>query len=95
VQLTFAADTAPFEVAGVNVQVTVSTTVPGGCSTVIVAEVNERSVICSVQFGLGQSGAPAIVLGGGTVSTRNATLPFLISDAGIAWLPETVIGAGF
>jgi hypothetical protein len=37
--------TGPVEVGSLKVQVTVRTTVPGGCSTVIVALVNERSVM--------------------------------------------------
>ena len=72
-----------------------STSVPAGCSTVIVAEVNAISVIASVQFGFGQSGAPATGVSGGAVVTENDTLPFFTSSAGIAWLPVVVTGAGF
>jgi hypothetical protein len=57
--------------------------------------VNNRSSIVSVQLGLGQPGAPAIVAGGGSVRTENGRLPFLISLAGIAIAPATVIGEGF
>ena len=87
--------TAPFEVGALNVQETVNTSVPAGCSTVIVAEVKAKSVMSSVQLGLGQPGAPGIGVTGPSVVTENATLPFLISDAGIDWLPLTVTGAGF
>jgi hypothetical protein len=73
----------------------VSTTVPAGCSTVMVAEVKARSSIVSVQFGFGQSGAPGMVASGGSVWTLNGVLPFLSSSAGIASEPVTVIGAGF
>lgn len=34
-----------------NVRLTTGTTVPAGCSTVIVAEVNATSTMASVQFG--------------------------------------------
>ena len=43
-----------------NVQDTVSTVVPAGCSTVIVALVNATLMILSVHCGLGHSGAPGI-----------------------------------
>jgi hypothetical protein len=69
--------------------------VPGGCSTVMVAEVNATSVIVSVQRGLGQSGAPGMGDTGPWVVTLKSTLPFLISLAGIDWLPVSVTGAGF
>jgi hypothetical protein len=39
-------------------QLTVSTVVPGGCSTVMTALVKAMSVMFSVQLVLGQSGAP-------------------------------------
>lgn len=87
--------TAPSVVCGEKLHVVVSTTVPCGCSTVIVALVNRRSVIASVHFGFGQSGAPAIGVLGGFVETLNVTLPFLTAEAGIAWLPVVVIGVGF
>ena len=74
---------------------TTSTTVPSGCSTVTVAEVNARSSIASVQLGLGQPGAPETGVSGGNVTTENGVLPFFTSSAGIACEPVTVIGAGF
>jgi hypothetical protein len=89
------AGTPPLADAGEIVHDTVSTRVPGGCSTVMVALVNARSVIVSVHWVLGQPGAPGITVGGATVTTLKGVLPFLISDAGIAWLPVTVMGAGF
>ena len=87
--------TGPSEVGGLKVHITVSTTLPAGCSTVIVALVKARSSIVSVQLGLGQSGAPAMIGSGGNVVTLKGVVPFLISSAGIAWLPITVRGAGF
>jgi len=95
VQLTVAVGTAPFEVAGLKVQLTVSTVVPGGCWTVMVALVNDMSVMISVQLVLGHPGAPGIGDVGALVVTVNGVLPFIISLAGIASLPVTVIGAGF
>lgn len=83
-QVTLARGTAPFVVDGVNVQETVSTMVPTGCSTVITALVNDRSVIFSVQFVLGQSGAPGMMVTGGTVVTSKGVFPFLSSLSGIA-----------
>jgi hypothetical protein len=66
-----------------------------GWLTVIVALVNAKSLMSSDHCGLGQPGAPAIGVVGGVVVTVNDTVPFLISDAGIAVEPVTVIGAGF
>ena len=60
-QVTVFAGTPPLLVGGEKVQDTVSTAVPAGCCTTMTAEVNPRSVIDSVQFVFGQSGAPAIV----------------------------------
>ena len=94
-QETLLPGTAPLLVGKAKEQVTVSTSVPCGCSTVITADVKAKSVMSSVQFGLGQSGAPAIGVTGGVVVTPNGVVPFLIADAGMAWLPVTVIGAGF
>jgi len=91
----FPVGTAPFEVGGLKVQVTVSTTVGGGCSTVIVALVKDMSVITSVHIALGQSGAPGIGVVGEFVVTLNGVFPFLTSLAGIDRLPVTVTGAGF
>jgi hypothetical protein len=95
VQLTFSEGTDPSLVDGVNVHSTLSTSVPGGCWTMIVADVNARSTMPSVQWGLGQSGASAIGVVGSTVVTEKSTLPFLISDAGIATASVTVSGGGF
>jgi len=95
VQVTLAAGTTPFEVAGLNEQVTVRTIVGGGCSTVMTALVNDMSVIISVHDELGQSGAPGIGVVGEFVVTLNGVLPFLISLAGMDTLPVTVTGAGF
>ncbi len=89
------AGTEPFEVAGLKVHATVSTVVPGGCWTVIVALVNARSVITSVHDEFGQPGAPGIGVTGGLVVTLKGVLPFLISLAGMDSLPVTVTGAGF
>ena len=52
------------------------------------------SVIAAVQLA---SGSPPGRRGlrGRVVVTLKATLPFLISLAGIAWLPVTVTSAGF
>jgi hypothetical protein len=52
------------------------------------------STIDSVQFELGQPGAPAIGVVGGFVVTVKVTLPFLTADAGIASDPLTDTGAG-
>lgn len=95
VQLTVLPGTGPSEVGGLKVQVTVSTVVPSGCSTVMMALVNARSSMVSVQRLFGQSGAPAMTADGATVTTLNGVKPFLNSSSGIAWLPVTVIGAGF
>ena len=78
-QVTLAAGTTPFEVAGLNAQVTVRTTVGNGCSTVMTALVNDMSVIISVHDELGQSGAPGIGVVGEFVVTLNGVLPFLSS----------------
>ena len=83
------------EVGGLKVQLTVSTTVGGGCWTVITALVNDTSVIVSVQLEFGQPGAPGIGDTGALVVTLNATLPFLIADAGMATDPVKVTAAGF
>src|SRR5437762_12690276 len=87
--------TAPFVVGELNVQLTVKTTVPGGCSTVIVALVNATSVIVSVHCVFGQPGAPGTGETGAPVITLIATFPFLISDAGIDCVPVNVTSAGF
>src|SRR5215471_12462286 len=94
-QVTVCFDTGPLIVGGANVHWTVSTMVGGGCSTMMVALVNCRSVIASVQLGSGQSGAPGIGLVGGRVVTLNDTVPFLISEAGSDRVPATDTGARF
>ena len=94
-QDTFCLGTAPLEVGALKVHEIVKTTVPAGCSTVIVAEVNANSLMLSVQFGFGQPGAPGMGVVGAVVTTENVVVPFLISEAGIATLPVTVVGAGF
>jgi len=94
VQLTWDPGTAPSEVGELNVQLTVKTTVPGGCSTVMMALVKAMSVMSSIQFVFGHSGERGTGVTGDCVTTPNGVLPFLISDAGIGSLPVTVIGAG-
>ena len=69
--------TAPLDVAGLKLQETVSTTLPGGCSTVMTALVNDMSVIISVHDELGQSGAPGIGVVGEFVVTLNGSVPIL------------------
>jgi len=61
VQLTIDPGTAPSEVGELNVQLTVRTSVPTGCLTVITALVKAMSVISSVQVGFGHPGAPVVV----------------------------------
>jgi len=95
VQLTFEDGTVPFAVGLLNVQVAVSTVVPGGCSTVMVTDVKATSVMVSVQLEPGQPGAPGIGLTGGLVVTANGVLPFLISLAGMLVEPVSVTAAGF
>jgi hypothetical protein len=56
----------------------------------MVALVNARSVISSVQLGFGQSGTPGIGVTSGLVTTANGVLPFLISSSGILCEPDTV-----
>src|SRR5205807_2273026 len=94
-QLMFFVEITPSVVGEPKAQLTVSTTVPGGCSTVIVALVNATSVMSSVQLAFGQSGAPGIGVTGASVVTEKGVLPFLISLAGIACVPVNVTGAGF
>src|SRR5262249_44863239 len=61
----------------------------------IVADVNCRSMMFSVQLLLGQSGAPATGVAGGLVVRLNEVLPFLISEAGIdSGVAATETGAG-
>src|SRR4029434_10496068 len=94
-QTTSPLGTPPFAVGTANVHTTVSTTFGDGCWSVIVADVNARSVISSVQLAFGQSGAPGIRVWGAFVVSENARFPFLIALAGNAWLPVTVICARF
>src|SRR5262245_14827431 len=62
----------------------------------MVALVNCRSVITSVQLLLGQSGAPGRGVVGGFVVRLNGVLPCLISEAGIdSGVADTATGAGF
>jgi hypothetical protein len=70
--------TGPLLVAGLKVHETLSTNVPAGWSTVMLAVVKDRSVMSSVHCGFGQPGAPGMGLTGATVVTENDTLPFLI-----------------
>jgi hypothetical protein len=94
--------TGPFDVGGLNVQFTVSTSSPGSnvpfsfesWNSVNMADVNAMSVMFSIQFGLGQSGAPGIEVTGGFVVVVMVTLPFLMSPAGTAVDPVTWTGAG-
>ena len=65
------------------------------CCTVMVADVNVKSVICAVQLLLGQPACSGVGCAGGLVVTLKFTFPFLTSLAGIDWLPVTVTAAGF
>jgi len=86
----------PPEVAGVKVHVSVSTTVPAGCSTVMAALVKDTLVIASVHLWLGQPGAPGIGLTGAfVISWPKCTVPFLICDCGSDCTPVSTTGAGF
>jgi len=87
-QVTLPAGTRPSVVGELNVQLVLNTVAPP-CMTVIVALVNDMSVIDSVHDEFGQSGAPGIGVVGGEVVTLNVTLPFFTSLAGIDWLPVT------
>jgi len=103
VQVTLEVGTGPFDVGELNVQFTVSTSSPGSnvpfpfesWNNVIVADVNAMSVMFSVQFGFGQSGAPTTGVTGGFVVVAIVTLPFLMAPAGTAVDPVTVTAAGF
>src|SRR5215216_5413509 len=53
------------------------------------------SVIAAVQLPFGQPAAAAVGCAGSSVVTLKVTVPFLISDAGIASPPLTVTAAGF
>jgi hypothetical protein len=92
--VTFWLGTLPSEVGELKVHVVLKTVWPP-CMTVMVALVKLMPVMFSVHDVFGQSGEPGIGVVGGSVVTRNATLPFLISLAGMASLPVTCTGAGF
>src|SRR6266508_2519596 len=66
-----------------------------GWYTVIVALVKATSVMSSVHWELGQSGAPGIGETGSAVSTPKLRLPFLISLPGMASTPVKTTSAGF
>jgi hypothetical protein len=97
--------TDPFELAGLNVQLTASTSVSQrpksplaavwSWNSLIVAEVKDTSVMTSVQFGFGQPGAPGTGLTGAAVVVEMVTFPFLMSPAGTGVAPTSVTGAGF
>lgn len=53
------------------------------CSTVMVADVNSRSVISAVQLLFGHPACAGVGCAGGFVDTLKLTFPFLISPAGI------------
>src|SRR5919199_267019 len=65
------------------------------CTTVMVAVLKATSVISAVQLLLGQPAWSQVGWAGASVRTLNVTLPFLISDAGIDWVPLRVTSAGF
>ena len=76
-------------------QETVNTVVPTGCSTVIVADVNARSSIDSVQLGFGQSGAPAMIGSGDTVGTgADGSVRCASGCGGLNVRRRSVIGRG-
>lgn len=56
-RLTELPGTAPSDECGLMLHVSLSTTLPGGCSTVMSALVNARSSTVSTRFGFAQSGA--------------------------------------
>jgi hypothetical protein len=96
VQVTEPDGTEPFLVCDLKLQLTVSTVVPGGCSTVMVALVNATSVMVSVHCLFGQPGAPGIGVTGACVVMLNETFPVLdLCSPGIDWPPVRVTGAGF
>ena len=103
VQLKFVRGTGPFDVGELNVQLTVSTSSPASnvplslasWNSVMVAEVNAISVMFWVHCVFGQPGAPGTGVTGGLVVVAIVTFPFLMSPAGTAVDPVTVVGAGF
>jgi hypothetical protein len=66
---------------------TVSTTVPGACSTAMVALVGARSVMVAVQLRLGHPAHPESVSSGARPVGLNGALPLSLSVAAIAWFP--------
>ena len=80
--------------SGFPVKVFVKTVSPPW-TTVMVALVNVRSVIVAVQLLFGHPPSIPVGCGGSCVVTLMATVPFLISLAGIAWVPVTVTLPGF
>jgi hypothetical protein len=93
--------TEPLDVGGLNVQFTVSTTVSNvpfaswSWLTVIVADVNDTSVILSIQLEFGQPGDPGTGDVGAAVVVEMVTFPFLMSLASTGVDPTSVTGAGF
>ena len=95
--------TAPSDVGVLNVQFTVSTSSLAGSNvpssfeswnSLIVATVNATSVMLSVHWVFGQSGAPGIGVTGAFVVVAMVTFPFLMSPAGTAVDPVTSTDAG-
>src|SRR5262245_3472151 len=73
-----------------------SRTVTPFWTTVILALVNVMWVITAVQLSFGHPpSVPVAGCGGGFVVTLKKTVPFLMSLAGIAWVPVTAICWGF
>src|SRR5215208_7765667 len=78
-----------------GVKVCRNTTVPGGCSTMIVALVKATSVISASQLLFGQPPCLPVGSAGAPVTTLNVTLPFLIEPAGMLCVPVRVTDPGF
>src|SRR5215208_7540960 len=78
-----------------GVKVCRNTTVPGGCSTMIVALVKATSVISASQLLFGQPPCFPVGSAGAPVTTLKATLPFLIEPAGMLCVPVRVTSPGF
>src|SRR5207237_10234617 len=94
VQLSGRAGSGVWDVGDDNVLLTFRTVTPP-CWTVRVALVNATSGIVSVEFGFGHPGGLGMGVTGPSVMTSNGVLPFLISLAGIDWVPVRVTSAGF
>jgi hypothetical protein len=60
-----------------------------------VADVNNTSLMSSVQLSFWQPGAPGTGVTGGSVVDEILTFPFLMSSASTGVAPTNVIGAGF